>query len=123
MNMKTLEETIEYQKKMIDREQGYDFKYPDKREQDNAVLHYLEEYHKSVKTVFPVKQEDVIDYVGTRRIVKIDGEFYLMRRYLKNEGYWMAEKQKWNPDTCIWYNCDDFDYIFDKYGNLVRKEE
>ncbi|MBP5782308.1 MAG: hypothetical protein J6W04_02085 [Bacteroidales bacterium] len=54
--MKTLSDTIKYQKKMIDREQGYFFKYPDKKQQDFAVLHYLEEYQKLKKELFLLKK-------------------------------------------------------------------
>ena len=85
---------------------------------------YLAQYKEDRKAIFPPSAEKgaVLDFLGRHPLVKIDGKIYLVRRYLPQENHWLLEKQKWNSALGSWYNCDDFDYIFDRFGHLVRKE-
>ena len=86
-------------------------------------IRYLQEYREMKRVIFPLSISKAVAFKGMKPLVKINGEYYLVRRYLPNEDHWLLERQDWHSDAGGWSNADDFDWIFDRFGNLVRVDE
>lgn len=108
--MKTINEVINFFKQNYDLNDDWMI----------DILYYLYDYKRLKEEKFPIKEEDIITYKGTKPIILLNDEFYLVRKYCRDSKSWLLEKQNCN-ESGVWYNCDDYNYYFDKNGKLIEK--